>query len=233
MNTSIRASLCTALLLGLAGAAQATPRAHEERVAAPKREPAREAPSQRPAGPKSGQVCATPGQTHRGTDGVRLDCVAAGGAHQWHRRGSQLNPFALNEVGLIVTEHAQWRIALEGIEPDVTDRVLAADSRNKPPKAGARFVGVRVALTYVGKNGDEMVRQGAMLKVVEAGSQARIERWSDGALTEDDCWTNERVGRNESKRCMMPFEVRGADVSKLKVVAVNWSGVPVAWFAAQ
>lgn len=179
--------------------------------------------------PKPGTTCPALAETGRTAAGARVDCVKVGGAQQWQLRGSRPNPFAWGETALVVTEYATWRITVNSVDPDVTARVLAVDSRNKPPRAGARFVGLNLTLGYVGKQDSEMVRQGAILKAV--GGPRGIERWSDGASTDDDCWANERVDKGATKQCMMPFEIADSNLAGLVFYAAKVVGTPVVYFS--
>ncbi len=186
--------------------------------------------SKDPPPPKPGTACPTLGETSKAATGARVDCVKVDAGPQWHLRGSKPNPLAWGETARVVTEYATWQITVDSVDPDVTARVLAVDERNKPPKPGAKFVGLNLTLAYVGKESGEMVRNGAMLKAVGVKGNG-IERWVEGAGTEDDCWANERVDKGGSKRCMMPFEVTSGDAQVLKFYAAKMSGAPVVYFS--
>lgn len=181
---------------------------------------------------KSGMRCAELGATGTTDKGARLDCVKAGAESQWHLRGSKLNPFAWGETARVATEYETWRIAVTSVEPDVTERVVESDPAQHRPRAGAKLVGVMLELTYVGKNGSAMVRNGAIIHALGADPSKPILRWPHGT-TEDDCWVNETVENGQTKRCMMPYEVADGAGQSLQLYAANVVGRPVVYFSAK
>ena len=65
--------------------------------------------------------------------------------------GSRENPVPLGQVvELLEADTPYWAIAVSGVEPDATQRVLATNQFNDPPQPGHQFFMVEIEAKYLG-----------------------------------------------------------------------------------
>jgi hypothetical protein len=163
----------------------------------------------------NGKPCSTKGAVAT-AGGSSFECVQLiSGALQWWQPGTIRNPIKLGVPTRVESDlSGKWEVTVVSRTDDDTARVLAVDPRNALVDPTATISTVILKIRNLGP-ADNRVRFVGYLGV--SRKRNSVERWTNGASPEDDCWSNETVAPGDTKTCSFPYELGTDEIPQLRL----------------
>ena len=163
----------------------------------------------------NGKPCKSKG-TQATASGGSFECVQLiSGALQWWQAGTIRNPIKIGVPVRLASElSGTWEVTVTGRTDNDTARVLAVDPRNALVDPTATISSVNLTIKNLGTaaNRTRFVGYNGVTR-----TRAAVERWTNGASLEEDCWFNETVEPGDTKTCSFPYELSNDEVPQLRL----------------